>query len=427
MTSTTDVNAQFDTDRAGQIQMLQDARADYQNRVADFESGAAQAALDAKLAGQVADGKIAMIGDGRYRVLEGWDRNEVFSVQRATRPGELTLILPESGLDQGTGYFDRPEWHGEGFVELGGSSDIERVLAKSGLDYDVMQKPVRYHDSTGLLRTDPRAFENYRSDNGDPLGVVGTRYRPFQNRDAFAFLQEMVSDHGVNFASAAPLDGGRRCFISLELPEHITLDIPGLPGGDKIVPYVAVFNSHDGSGLFKAVVTPWRPRCKNTERLAVKGAYTSWGVRHTASASARAAEAARQLGLAGQYYERFREDEEALARLDIEMDEFDALIADLYPVPGEVAEGQRKLTARETNFRERRETKLRGIFAQEAGQVGRTAYAAERAVTNYLDFGVNRSQGSAPSLAAARASAILEGADDDIKSRAHAKLMLRNR
>lgn len=422
--TTTDVNTQFDTNRASQIQSLQDAVRRNQEDIAAFDSGEAQRRIDAEIAGRVERGEIRDNGNGTYTALTGWDRNETFRIQRATRPGELTLVLPESGLDEGTGYFAQPEWHGLGTVIPGGISDVEKVLELSGLGYEVVQRKVRYMGKTGKdLREVPGSFVNTRDDTGDPLGVVGARYVPFQNRDAFAFLQELVDNHDVKFASAAPLDGGSRVFISVELPDTVVLDIPGLPDGDPIRPYVAVFNTHDGSGLFRAVVTPWRPRCKNTERLALREAHTSWGVRHTKSAPDRAAEAARQLGLARKYFDQFKAEQEVLARVDIELDQFNELIASLYPEPAEVAEGHRKLTAREAGIRERRETALRGIFRDEAAQVGRTAFAAERAVTNYLDHGVNRRQGSADSLAAARASAILEGADDDRKSAAHRQLI----
>src|ERR1700691_3517647 len=125
---TTDVNVQFKEEKTGQIAMARSIVERNRRDVARYDSGATQAQIDARLAGQVASGKIRMIGADRYGVLEGWDRNEIFSVQRATRPGEIPLILPETGLDMVDGkaqlYLAQPAWHELGNVFSGGTSDI---------------------------------------------------------------------------------------------------------------------------------------------------------------------------------------------------------------------------------------------------------------------------------------------------------------
>ena len=275
MTDTTarqDVNATFDTNRQAQIQSLMDARDSYQARVEQFESGEAQAKLDAELADRVASGVIEMIGTDRYNVLQGWDRGEIFNVRKASKPGELTLIEPESGLDTvdgiAQGFFDRPEWHRLGNTLVGGSSDIEEVLTLGGLNYQVLQRPVRYYDDTGELRIMPGSYVNYRDDTGDGLGVVGKIYTPFQNEIGAAWLQSLVGDYDAKFASAFPLDNGGRAVITMQLPEAITIDAEGV--NDHIDLYIAWLNNHTGQGKAETIVTPWRPRCRNTERLAVR-------------------------------------------------------------------------------------------------------------------------------------------------------------
>src|SRR6266704_5685259 len=183
---TTDVDTQFDTSRASQIASLQDARLRYQGDVARFESGIAQ------------------------------------------------------------GYFDRPEWHQLGNVEIGGITDVDRVLELAGLDFEVLQRPVRYFDDGGALRTLDNSFVNYRSDNGVGLGAVGRIYTPVQNRDGAQFLQSLVDDFGARFTSAFPLNDGKRVVVSMKLPEDIVIDADGI--GDHVELYLAWFNNHDGQG-----------------------------------------------------------------------------------------------------------------------------------------------------------------------------------
>jgi len=425
--ATSDVNAAFDAEKGSQIQFIQDARERYQKDLAAFESGEAQAALDAEIAQRVADGKIELIGNGRYRVTDpgSWDVNETFQLQTARKPGELYLIEPESGLDfneagEAQGLFAEPEWHKLGIIAQ--TSDITEAVKLAGLDYDVLQVPVTYTDHNGVQHIDPRAFENFRSDTGAPLGVVGKIYQPFQNRTAFQFLQDLVDDDKATIAAAAPLDGGRRVFVTVKLADDVVLDIPGLPEGDLVLPYVAVINSHDGSGKIKAMVTPWRVRCGNTERFAVRDAWTSWGTRHTSGAEDRVAEAQRQLGLAVKYLGRFKDEEEILARADLTTREANKVLAELeaelWPLPDAVAEGSRKLTAREKGTRDRRHGRIKARFRDEAGQVGSSLYSVERAFTGDLDWGVPRKL---------RGAAILEGADDGRKTQAHRLLIQRTR
>src|SRR5215469_6972970 len=122
----TDVNVQFRDEKLGQIAQARAIVEANQAALAEYDSGATQAALDAKLAADVAAGTTRMVGTDRYEVLEGWDRNEIFTVRRAVRPGEIPLILPESGLDfvddKAQLYLAQPAWHELGNVIPGGIS-----------------------------------------------------------------------------------------------------------------------------------------------------------------------------------------------------------------------------------------------------------------------------------------------------------------
>lgn len=417
MTTIADVNADFDAQRSAQIRGLQDIRADYQKRVADFEAGGAQAALDAELAQRVADGKISQPVDGRYQVLTGWDRGEYFNVQTAKGPGELTLIQPESELDEvdgiAQGMFDRPEWHRLGNVVEGGSADIDEVLAASGLDFDVLQRPVRYFDDNGNLLTLEGQYVNYRSDTGYGLGVVGQLYTPFQNRDGFAFLQQVRDDENAKFASAFPLNGGKRCVISMELPNGLYIDPEGV--NDAITLYLCWFNNHDGQGKLECKVTPYRPRCGNTERLASKNAVASWGVRHTRNGLERAEEARRNLNLAGSFIETFAEEQEALAHVGAGSADVEALISEIWKLDADPSKKAATVHAA-------RKDQIMDSWGTYSKELGRTAYAAERVFTDWFDHAAPR-RADGDKTAAARATAALIGADDDKKNAVHRQLL----
>ncbi|MFD1656963.1 DUF932 domain-containing protein [Streptomyces caeni] len=401
MSITTDVNTAFAAEKTRQIE------------AARSREQAFRARIDR--------GEIRMISPDRYEVLTGWDRGETFTVSRNAQ-GEIDGIIAAHGLDERADgtialYASSPAWHGLGQIIPGGTTDIDEVLTKGGLDFTVTTVPALYRWG-GELREHPDQFHTVREDTGAPLGVVGRRYQPIQNRTGFEFLQELVGRYDVVWESAGVIRGGRRVFISIRLPQTVTVDADGI--NDLIVPYVAVMNDHSGNGQFACVVTPWRPVCANTERFAVRDAVTRWAVRHTAGATDQIKEARRTLGLSVNYFDRFAAEETALARTDLAVADFHQVIADLWPLDDDATD------TKKTNFAARLDA-LDDTFRTEAERVGRTAYAAERAITGYLDHLAPRRPARSMTEEIARATAALEGADDDIKTKAHRRLLLLTR
>lgn len=400
MTST-DVNAAFAAEKTRQTDAVR------------AQERAFQARIDR--------GEIRPVGGNRYEVLTGWDRGETFTVSRDTQ-GQIDAIIAQHGLDERADgtialYASSPAWHGLGQVIPGGTTDIDLVLSLGGLDFDVATVPALYQWGSEL-REHTDQFHTVREDTGAPLGAVGRRYQPIQNRQGFEFIQELVGRFDVVWESAGVIKGGRRVFISIRLPETVTVDADGI--NDLIVPYVAVLNDHSGQGQFQCVVTPWRPVCANTERFAVRDAATRWAVRHTAGATSQIKEARRTLGLSVKYFEQYAAEETALARTDIAVADFHQAITDLWPLDDDATDRTR------TNHAARLGA-LDTLFRTETDRVGRTAYAAERAITGYLDHIAPRRPGKTMTEEIARATAALEGADDDTKTKAHKRLLLLTR
>lgn len=351
---------------------------------------------------RVAETNAVRRDDGTYEATAGYDRGEV---------------IGKDGLDTTRGtaalYASVPAWHGLGNIIPGGISDIDTVLGLAGLDFGVHMVPA-FYVWNGDLRQHGGKFHTVRDDTGAALGVVGERYEPIQNRSGFEFLQELVNDFGVIWESGGALREGRKVFISIRLPHSVVIDAEGI--NDEITPFIAVINSHDGRSPFTAVVTPWRPVCGNTERFAVRDAYTRWTVRHTKSGTDRIKEARRTLKLSINYYEKWASEETALARTDHAIDDFVSLVGDLWPTADDA-------TARTVRTDERRRDTLADMYVIEAQNIGRTAYTAERTITDYLDHVAPRRPGKTMTEEIARATALLEGTDDEIKSHAHQRLM----
>jgi len=421
---TIDVNARFAAEKTGQIEMARAAVADAQARIADFDSGQAQAILDQRMADQLTAGKIQMVGPDTYRVLEGWDANEIFRVQRATRPSEMPLVLPETGLDKSADgtrellYTAVPTWHNAEGVGLipGGTTDISEVLRLGGIDFEIDQRAVRYY-AGGELRTMPGQVVNTRTDTFAGLGVVGKGWGVMQPRESMEFLQQVVGRRDIVFESAGPLNGGKQIFVSMQVPEGIVID----PGGisENVALFLAVMDAFSGTKSYQTVLSPWRPVCGNTNRFAVRDASARWFTRHTSGIKGRVAEAQRTLGLTEKYQGQYATEETQLARTEITLGEVDKLLAGLWPAE-EAATDKQQAAAK---------LRLDQVFARfelEAARVGQTAYAAENAVTGWTDH--DRPRRAKPAnMAAAIATQVLVGTDDEIKTRAHQKLMLLTR
>ncbi|MFC8429284.1 DUF932 domain-containing protein [Streptomyces sp. NPDC057253] len=364
-------------------------------------------------------GDIAPIGGDRYRVMTGWDAGETFTVQRDAE-GRIEELLAQHGLDTTSGgaalYTSTPAWHGLGAVIPGGITEVDEVLKLGRIDWAVDKRPVLYEWDDGIRAADDR-YVTVRRDTGGALGTVGGRYEIFQNERIFQFLQDLVQRYDAVWESAGALRGGRKVFVTMRIPHSIVIDRGGLD--DEIVLFLAAINSHDGTSAAESVVTPWRIACGNTERFAIRDAVHRWGIRHTKGGLTTLSEARRSLGLTMAYAKKFEAEENRLVQTGLMVDDFHKLIDTLWTVDEDAADRARTAACK-------RHEELDGMFRDQAGQLGRNAYAAERTITDYLDHRM-RVVPRTLSEELARAQRSLEGGTDDLKSKAHRELLVLTR
>jgi phage/plasmid-like protein (TIGR03299 family) len=401
MSSPIDPNEAFSAERAQQLSI----------------AAQRQASLDARIAA----GKLQPLSGGRYRITDpdSWDNGEILRLADG-------FLMPEHGLDVvGDRVGDRvalysavPAWHGLGNVIPGGISDIDAVLRLGGIDFTVGTRPMLYQPAVDApIGRVADGFVTVRGDTGAALGAVGTRYTVLQNREVFAFLQTLVDEYEVTWESAGSMRGGREVFVSMRLPRSVVIDKGGVE--DEIVPFIVAINTHDGTSRFLVMVTPWRPVCGNTERFAVRDAAYKWGVKHTKNAIHNVRQARNTLRLSLAYYDEFAAEEELLAQTDLALREYERVIETLWTPPEPGAS-----TRMVNSYRDRRDT-LVGLYEANADRLGRTAYAGERALTEYLDWKreIRPSGVLAGNRLNARITTTLEGVQDDRKSAAHRELM----
>jgi phage/plasmid-like protein (TIGR03299 family) len=175
------------------------------------------------------------------------------------------------------------EWHGLGELMPAGQ-DIETWAQAAGMEYKVQRAVVRF----ATQRLDPanalipaqvlQSIEDklvlFRSDTGAPLGVVSDSYKVVQPREVLEFFREWAQANACTIESAGVLFGGKRYFATAKMSDGVFVG-----EGDKIVPYVLLSTSADGSLATEGRITTVRVVCNNTLRLASKGA-SSFRVSH---------------------------------------------------------------------------------------------------------------------------------------------------
>ena len=101
-----------------------------------------------------------------------------------------------------------PPWHGLG-ANIAEAQTSRQAITLAHLDWDVELWNVRARNPRGSLPEvachQHRA--TVRSDTQAVLGVVGDGYTPFQNHEAFAFMDDLVGEKRAMFQSAGSLRG----------------------------------------------------------------------------------------------------------------------------------------------------------------------------------------------------------------------------
>lgn len=156
-------------------------------------------------------------------------------------------------------------WHGVSTALSETQMTSSEALELSGLDWEVDLKPlffrVRQDGKDRQIRASKQVV--FRKDSLDEVGIVGSRYVPFQNKEAFGFLDHLVADGGASFQAAGTMNGGSRVYVVVKTPETIKVL------GDEHDTYVLFMTSHDGSMSVTATTTIVRLACTNMFRAAL--------------------------------------------------------------------------------------------------------------------------------------------------------------
>ena len=274
-------------------------------------------------------------------------------------------------------------WHRLGTTVAGQAFTAEDAMTLGHLGgWRVRKVPLTAAETSadGVTTMDVPGFATVRTNpfTGAPeaLGVVGAGYTPLQNEEHADFLNTLADASGAVFDTAGSLRGGRQVFVTMRLPQHLSIG-----GTDRVDLNIAALNSHDGTSAFRVLVTPVRVVCANTQHAALRDHVSSWSIRHTRNAKAAVQAARDSLGLTFAYVEAFQAEAERLIDTATTDAQFFDLVANLFGTP------ENDAPARLRRAHTQRHQILARLWHDADTQTGikGTAWGAYQTVTEYVD------------------------------------------
>lgn len=157
-------------------------------------------------------------------------------------------------------------WHGLGQA-LPDNATVADYLAAAGMDFEILSAPVQYtvpvgKSATGKPITDVANYDGwvvqYRSDNGNGLGLTSRHYKVVQPKAVMEFFAEVCKRGGWAMETAGVLKGGAVYWALARVNGEASVK------GDTMVPYLLLSTACDGSMSTQARRTSIRVVCSNT-------------------------------------------------------------------------------------------------------------------------------------------------------------------
>lgn len=320
-------------------------------------------------------------------------------------------------IDQSTGVAatfaaGTPPWHGLGQL-VADAVDSAEAIRLAHLDWHVDQWPLSAMapDGWGTVKAKDHVA-NVRTDTKAVLGVVGRKYRPFQNAEAFTFCDAIVGEGMARYETAGALRGGKRVWMLLQLPDQVKVGPQ-----DEIRPYLLIYNTFDGTSCLRAVLTATRVVCQNTLNLALSHARGEGvTIRHRGDLQGRVDEARETLGLVHRRLKTFGHEVEVLRQIPMTNGRLSRYFDGLLPPLAKTA------TDRERTNRLAAMDKLNANFVNDLntlpGMRG-TLWAALNAATEFADHQRRFRGTTSAAKAENRLDSIWFGSSNDFKQTAY--------
>jgi len=275
-------------------------------------------------------------------------------------------------------------WDGTGVsVEDGDVRTAQALMGEADLDWKVVERDLYFSPSGNVVNQEVAKTHKaiVRETDGALLGVVGRKWTPLQNHEAFDFVDKLIEAGALHYHSAGSFKDGKVIWIQAEFAEAEILP------GDLHKKYLMLVSAFDGTFSVRIGETDVRVACWNTFMMALMDLAQGLGkkkevrIRHTQSLKDKIKAAQEAIKLAHLRSQRTDLFMKALARMNMTSDMWTDFGTRLIPDP---PEGKRNARA------EKARNELMSLALTGKGQdipgVAGTGYAALNAVTEYTNF-----------------------------------------
>lgn len=204
-------------------------------------------------------------------------------------------------------------FHGLG-SDLQENETIEQWTKTAGMKFTIHPAEAKF-----TINDDIHVFPDkkilYRGDTKKGLSIVGKDFKVVQPKQVMEFFRDLAESKGFKMETAGALQGGKKFWAMARVGEGFTL-----MKEDKVIPYLLLASSCDGSMATTADFTSVRVICENTLRQALANSSAS-RVRVTHAAEFDPEETKIELGVAEEAWEEFTSNVTLLAKTKIGHDE----------------------------------------------------------------------------------------------------------
>lgn len=219
-----------------------------------------------------------------------------------------------------------PTWNGLG-ADVTKCTNMEQVLRASGLNYNVVKRPLYFGDSWGDENPHNELINRFvtvRESDNHPYDVVSDKFEIVQNRDAFDFVNYMGSE--VSFEKAGETATGM-VYVIAKLPDVDIL-------GDAFTPYVIFRNGFNAKVKITAAICPLRIVCQNQFNFAFRNTENTVTIRHVQNAEQKLQEARETLRMTADYMTELHQMAERYAGVQISEFQLQRFLREAFPMDG---------------------------------------------------------------------------------------------
>jgi phage/plasmid-like protein (TIGR03299 family) len=267
-------------------------------------------------------------------------------------------------------------WHGLGHVIQDAPSMLEGFKL-AGMDWEVGLEDL-------IIKSDSRQVDHravVRQDNKTILGIVGPRYTPLQNIEAFNWFQPYLDSGEVELNTAGVLDEGRKVWVLAKIKR----DNEEIVKGDEMAKFIMLSNSHDGTTAIRTGFTFIRIVCANTLAMAHNDKSSKLiRVRHTQAAKVNLENIRATIDLANEEFKATAEQYRLLARKSVNQEDVKKYVRLMMDIKPETTD--KDISTRTKNIISDVMGRMEMGFGAKIPGVKGTAWGLYNAYNEYLNY-----------------------------------------